>query len=66
MTTILQRLTGERALRLPPGAMLTVCRAIGDTAWCDRLLTPVTPMPPFLWQILYGHTACRHLPHLAG
>jgi hypothetical protein len=28
--------------------------------------TPVTTVQLFLWQILHGHTACRHLPHLSG
>jgi hypothetical protein len=30
------------------------------------VLTPVTTMQLFLWQILHGNTACRHLPHLSG
>jgi hypothetical protein len=66
MTTILQRFTGEWATRLQPDAILAVCSEIGDTEWRDRVLTPVTTMPLFLWQILHGHTACRHLPHLSG
>jgi hypothetical protein len=66
MTTILQRLTGEWTMLLPPEAMLTVCRERGSTAWRDRVLTPVTTMPRFLLQMLQGHTACRHLPHLSG
>jgi hypothetical protein len=66
ITTILQRFTGEWAMRLPPEAILTVCREIGYTAWRDRVLTPVTTMPLFLRQILHGNTACSHLPHLSG
>ena len=66
ITTILQRLTGEWATRLPPDAMLTVCREIGYTAWRDRVLTPVTTVPLCLWPMLHGNTACRHLPHLSG
>jgi hypothetical protein len=66
ITTILPRFTGEWAMLLPPEALLTVCREIGYTAWRDRVLTPVTTMPLFLWQMLHGHTACSHLPHLAG
>jgi len=66
LTTILQRLTGEWAARLPREAILTVGGDIGDTAWRDRLLTPVTTMQRFRRQILHGHTACRHLPHLSG
>jgi hypothetical protein len=66
ITTILQRLTGEWATRLQPDAIFAVCSEIGYTAWRDRVLTPVTPIPLFLWQILPGHTACRHLPHRSG
>jgi hypothetical protein len=43
-----------------------VCRELGYTAWRDRRLTPVTTMQLFLWQMLHGNTACRHLPHLSG
>jgi hypothetical protein len=66
ITAILQRLTGEWATLLQPDAILTVCREIGDPGWRDRVLTPVTTIQLFLWQILHGHTACRHLPHLSG
>jgi hypothetical protein len=30
------------------------------------VLTPVTTIQLFLLQILHGHTACSHLPHLSG
>jgi hypothetical protein len=66
ITTILPRFTSEWAVLLQPEAILTVCREIGYTAWRDRVLTPVTTMQVFLFQILHGHTACRHLPHLSG
>src|SRR6266850_7964661 len=66
ITIILQRLTGEWAMRLQPDAILAVCGEIGSTAWRDRVLTPVTTMQLFLVQILHGNTACRHLPHLSG
>jgi hypothetical protein len=66
ITTILQRFTGEWAMRLQPEAILTVCREIGYTAWRDRVLTPVTTMQLFLLQMLHSNTACRHLPHLSG
>ena len=66
ITTILQRFTGEWAMLLPSDAILTVCRAIGSTAWRDRVLTPVTTMQLFRWHILHGHTACSHLPHRSG
>jgi hypothetical protein len=66
ITTILQRFTGEWAMLLQPDAIHAVCREIGYTAWRNRLLTPVTTMQLFLWQILHGNTACSHLPHLSG
>ena len=63
---ILHRLTGEWAARLQPEAILAVCGEVGSTGWRDRVLTPVTTVPLFLWQMLHGNTACRHLPHLSG
>ena len=66
ITAILQRFTGEWAMLLQPEAILTVCREIGYTAWRDRVLTPVTTMQLFLLQLLHGHTACSHRPHLSG
>jgi Transposase DDE domain len=66
ITTILPRFTGEWAMLLQPDAILTVCREIGSTAWRDRVLTPATTMQLFVFQMLPGHTACRHLPHLSG
>jgi hypothetical protein len=66
ITAILQRLTGEWAALLEADAILTVCSEIGYPGWRDRVLTPVTTMQLFLLQILHGHTACSHLPHLSG
>jgi hypothetical protein len=66
ITTILQRFTGEWATLLQPDAILAVCSEIGYTAWRSRVLTPVTTIPLFLLQLLHGHTACSHLPHLSG
>jgi hypothetical protein len=34
--------------------------------WRDRLLTPVYVVKLFLLQILFGNTACEHVPRLAG
>src|SRR5215510_11287219 len=66
ITAILQRLTGEWAALLQPEAILAACGEVGYTGWRDRVLTPVTTVPLFLWQILHGNTACSHLPHLSG
>jgi len=66
ITTILQRFTGEWAMLVQPEAILAGCREIGDTAWRDRVLAPVSTMQRFLLQMLHGTTACSHLPHLSG
>jgi hypothetical protein len=66
ISTILQRFTGEWAMRLQPEAIHAVCWEIGYTAWRDRLLTPVTTLQLFLLQGLHGNPACSHLPHLSG
>lgn len=66
VTTMLQRFTTEWAALLPPEAILALCREIGYTTWRDRVLAPVSTRQVFLWQILPGHTACSHLPHLSG
>jgi hypothetical protein len=66
LTTILRRFTGEGVALLQPEAILTVCGEIGSTGWRDRVRTPVTTMQVFLLQMLHGHTACRHRPHLSG
>jgi hypothetical protein len=66
ITAILQRFTTEWATLLQPEAILTVCSEMGYTGWRNRVLTPVTTVQLFLLQILQGHTACSHLPHLSG
>jgi hypothetical protein len=42
-----------------------VCRQHGHT-WRERILTPVFTVQLFLLQILWGNTACDHLPRLTG
>jgi hypothetical protein len=66
VTTVLQRFKTEWAAQLQPEAISAACEAVGYTMWRDRLLKPVITVQLFLWQILHGHTACRHRPHLAG
>ena len=66
VTTVLQRFKTDGAAQLQPEAIHAACEAVGYTAWRDRRLNPVITGPWFLLQILHGHTACRHLPHLAG
>jgi hypothetical protein len=66
VTAILQRFTTEWTALLQPDAILAACSEVGDTTGRDRVLTPVTTIRLFLLQILHGHTACSHLPHLSG
>ena len=40
------------------------CIQNGHT-WRDRLFSPMFTIRVFLLQVLYGNTACEHLPHLA-
>jgi hypothetical protein len=46
--------------------MLAAGGEVGYLAWHHRVLTSVTTLPLFLWQMLHGHTACRQQPHLSG
>jgi hypothetical protein len=41
-----------------------ICREVGHV-WRDRVLTPVFVVRLFLLQILWGNTACDHLPRIA-
>src|SRR5678815_3112197 len=66
VTTVLQRFKTDWAAQRPPEAIHAACEAVGSAAWRDRLLNPVITVHVLLLQILHGHTACRHLPQLAG
>jgi hypothetical protein len=66
VTAGLKRLKTEWATQLHSEAIIAACEQAGDTAWRDRVLTPVTTIQLFLLQILHGNTACRHVPHLSG
>jgi hypothetical protein len=66
VTVARQRLQADGALPLHPEAIRTACQAGRYTSWRDRLRNPGTTVQVFLWQILHGHTAGRHVPHLSG
>jgi hypothetical protein len=66
VTMVLQRFKTDGAAHRQPAAIHAACDAVGSTAWRERRLNPVIPVPWFLLQIRHGHTACRHLPPLAG
>ena len=50
---------------LPGDVIVLLCRELGYK-WRERCLDPVTTLHAFLVQILYGNTACDHLPRLMG
>ena len=46
-------------------AILAAC-AEAQHRWRERELGPIATVRMFLLQILWGNTACNHVPHLAG
>ena len=66
VTAVLKRLTTEWATQWQPEAIIAAGEEAGDRSWRDRVLTPVPTIPLFRFQMLPGHTACSHVPHLAG
>jgi hypothetical protein len=66
VTAVLKRVKMGWATQLQPEAIIAACEEAGYTSWRDRVLTPVTTIQLFLLQMLHGHTACNHLPHLSG
>src|SRR4029453_14334093 len=66
VSAVLNRFKTEWAPKWPREAIIGACEEAGYTSWRDRVLTPVTTIQLFLLQILHGHTACSHLPHLSG
>jgi DDE family transposase len=53
------------AREIDDGAIEDACREAGHQ-WRERRLPPVTTIKLFLLQILFGNTACVHLPRLSG
>jgi hypothetical protein len=66
ITAVLTRFKTDWAAQRQPDAIEAAGDEAGYTTWRDRLLMPVATMQLFLVQILYGNTACSHLPHLSG
>ena len=50
---------------LSDGRIEQACRDSG-MSWINSLLNPVTTIQIFLLQVLFGNTACTHMPRLAG
>ena len=65
LTEVLSRFKTDWIQQLQPAAIEQACRDVGYV-WRNRLLNPVTTVHLFFLQILYGNTACTHLPHLSG
>jgi hypothetical protein len=66
VTAVLKRVKMDWTTQLQPEAIIAACEEAGYTSGRDRVLTPVTTIRLFLLQILHGHTAGNHLPHLSG
>src|SRR5215211_2624607 len=66
VSAALNRFTTEWATPWQPEAIIGAWEEAGYTSRRDRVLTPVTTIQLLLLQILHGHTACSHLPHLSG
>ena len=61
---VLRQFKQQWTQQLDDQAIESACRAAG-AVWRDRILPPVYTVKLFLLQILWGNTACNHLPHLA-
>lgn len=59
------RIKANVATLLEAATIERLCRELGH-CWRDRILTPVVTVHGFLLQVLYGNTACDHVPHLLG
>ena len=65
VTEALRHIKADLAVLLDAPTILALCREVGYQ-WRVRLLDPVTTVYLCILQILHGHTACSHLPHLSG
>lgn len=65
ITRALSRIKGDLSKLVSPDQIEHVCRELGHH-WRQRLLDPVTTIHLFILQILYGNTACSHMPRIAG
>ena len=65
ITEVVKQIKSDVARHLEPSMILAVCERFGHK-WRQRILDPVTTVHAFLLQILFGNTACDHVPHLVG
>jgi hypothetical protein len=61
----LHRIKADVARHLEPALIERSCQEL-NYRWRERMLDPVTTVHAFLLQVLYGNTACDHVPHLLG
>lgn len=61
---ILRQFKQEWVRQLDDRHLQAACQTV-KFAWRDRILPPVYTIKLFLLQILWGNTACDHVPHLA-
>ena len=61
----IQQIKSHWACQFSDQAINDACRAAGHT-WRERILPPALTVRLFLLQILYGNTACSHLPRISG
>lgn len=64
ITDVIRHLKQNWTSELSPQAIDQACRDQGLT-WRQSTLTPIVTVQVFFLQILYGNTACTHLPRLA-
>jgi len=61
----LRDIKSEVARHLEASLIIRHCRELNHV-WRERTLGPVATVHAFLLQVLYGNTACDHVPHLCG
>jgi len=59
------RIKANVAALLESATIERLCCELGH-CWRKSVLTPVVTVHAFLLQVLYGNTACDHVPHLLG
>jgi hypothetical protein len=65
ISQVIRQFKQQWTRQLDERAIEQACLAAG-MRWRERVLTPVCTMRLFLLQILWGNTACDHVPRLAG
>jgi hypothetical protein len=61
----LRNIKSDVPRHLEASLIIRLCRELNHV-WRERTLGPVATVHAFLLQVLYGNTACDHVPHLCG